>query len=123
MRVFVPKESRAGERRVALIPDVISKLTRAGFEVVVANGAGDFAGASDTQFVTAGAKIGKLDEISSADVILSVQPLTPNQFASLKSGSLTISFLSPRNAEAYNVKAKPAATNGANLRPSIPRPK
>jgi NAD(P) transhydrogenase subunit alpha len=115
VRVFVPKESKAGERRVALIPDVISKLTRAGFEVVVENGAGNFAGANDSQFVTAGAKIGKLDEISSVDVILSVQPLTPDQFASLKSGALTISFLSPSNAEANIVAAAKAGVTAFSL--------
>ncbi|NDG09882.1 MAG: NAD(P)(+) transhydrogenase (Re/Si-specific) subunit alpha, partial [Actinobacteria bacterium] len=40
MKIFVPKESRAGEIRVALVPDVISKLTRAGFEVAIESGAG-----------------------------------------------------------------------------------
>ena len=40
MRISVAKEIRAGERRVALVPDIISKLTKAGFEVVIESGAG-----------------------------------------------------------------------------------
>ncbi|MFM8855587.1 MAG: NAD(P)(+) transhydrogenase (Re/Si-specific) subunit alpha, partial [Actinomycetota bacterium] len=57
MKIFVPKESRAGEMRVALVPDVISKLTRAGFEVAIESGAGLGAGAGDKDFVSAGARV------------------------------------------------------------------
>ena len=39
MRVLVPAETKAGEKRVALVPDIISKLTRAGLKVVVESGA------------------------------------------------------------------------------------
>lgn len=57
MKIFVPKESRAGEMRVALVPDVISKLTRAGFEVAIESGAGLGAGAGDKDFLSAGASV------------------------------------------------------------------
>ena len=50
MKIFVPKEVKAGERRVALVPDVISKLTRAGFSVVIESGAGNNSSASDSEF-------------------------------------------------------------------------
>ena len=99
MKVFIPKESRAGERRVAMVPDLVSKLTRVGFEVLIENGAGVFAGSSDESFKASGALIVSSKEISSADVILSVQPLSVSQFTTLKRGAITISFLSPANSK------------------------
>ena len=98
MKVCVPKEIRAGEKRVALVPDVISKLTKLGYEVVIESGAGVAAQASDAQYVAAGASIGNNGLLTSADVVLSVQPLTPAQMATLKKGAVTISFLSPTTA-------------------------
>ena len=114
MKIFVPKELKPGEKRVALVPDVISKLTRAGFEVEIESGAGTSAGAGDSEFLSAGAKIVATGDVSkalsSADVILSVQPLTKAQFSEAKRGAITISFLSPTNA-AENIEA--AALAGA----------
>lgn len=127
MKIFVPKERNPGEKRVALVPDVISKLTRAGFEVVIESGAGLGAGAGDQEFVSAGARVVASADVASssaqvvasgdatkalatADVVLSVQPLSVDQFKSLKSGAITISFLSPTNA-VQNIEA--AASSGA----------
>ena len=114
MRIHVPKESRAGEKRVALVPDLLSKLTRAGFELSIESGAGLGAGAGDKDFSNAGAKVVSGSEahssLESADVVLSVQPLTVEQFKSLKRGAITISFLSPTSA-AENIDA--AASAGA----------
>jgi NAD(P) transhydrogenase subunit alpha len=111
MKVFIPKESRAGERRVAMVPDLVSKLTRVGFEVLMESGAGISAGANDETYKAAGAKVVPSNEIGSADVILSVQPLTVTQFASLKRGALTISFLSPANSkDLVDAAAKAGAT-------------
>ncbi len=98
MKVCVPKEIREGEKRVAVVPDVISKLTKLGYEVVIESGAGVAAQASDAQYVAAGASIGNNGLLTSADVVLSVQPLTPAQMATLKKGAVTISFLSPTTA-------------------------
>jgi len=98
MRVAVPKESRSGEKRVALVPDIINKLTRAGLEVIIESGAGVSAEFSDDQYAATGATIKSGDVISGADVIASVQPLTPDQMKSLKKGAITISFLSPTTA-------------------------
>ena len=58
MRVGVPKESAEGERRVALVPDIIKKLTNAGHEVVIEAGAGDQARIPDELLVDAGATTG-----------------------------------------------------------------
>ncbi len=115
MKIFVPKEVKAGERRVALVPDVISKLTRAGFSVEIESGAGDNSSASDSEFEKAGATIAKSDAISDADVVLSVQPLSPAQFAQLKSGAITISFLSPVSATENIDAAVKAKTTSFSL--------
>ena len=95
MRIAVPKEIKDGEKRVALVPDIISKLTKAGLEVVIESGAGVTAQASDEDFKKAGAEVKSGDVLTGADVVLSVQPLTPVQMKSLKKGAITISFLSP----------------------------
>ncbi len=94
MRVAVPLEVKAGEKRVALVPDIISKLTRLGYEVVIESGAGDHSQGTDSAYTAAGAAVVKGDVISSADIVLSVQPLNTAQMATLKSGAITISFLS-----------------------------
>lgn len=98
MRIAVPKEIRSGEKRVALVPDIISKLTKSGHQVVIESGAGVAAEYSDKQFIEAGAEVKSGDVLAGSDVILSVQPLTPSQIKSLKKGALTLSFLSQATA-------------------------
>ena len=95
MRVVVPREVREGEKRVALVPDVISKLTKLGYEVAIESGAGVHSQASDDLYRSAGASVVNGDVLNGADVVLSVQPLSAEQMKSLKSGAVTISFLSP----------------------------
>ena len=99
MRVVVPKEIRSGEKRVALVPDIINKLVRLGLEVAIESGAGLSALASDADFEAAGATIVKGDVLQSADVVLSVSSLTPAQIKTLKRGAITISFLSLSTAQ------------------------
>lgn len=94
MRVAVPREIRDGEKRVALMPDVINKLTRLGYEVVVESGAGVHSQATDDLYKAAGATVKSGNVISDADVVLSVTALTATQMKSLKKGAVTISFLS-----------------------------
>ena len=98
MLIAVPREIREGEKRVALVPDIINKLTRLGFDVVIESGAGVSAQANDADYVSAGARISQGEVLSKADAVLSVQPLTPAQMSKLKNGAVTISFLSPVTA-------------------------
>jgi NAD(P) transhydrogenase subunit alpha len=98
MRIAVPKEIREGEKRVALVPDIINKLTRLGYDVSIESGAGAHSQATDEDFKSAGASVVNGDVLKDADVVLSVSPLTPAQMSSLKKGALTISFLSPVTA-------------------------
>ena len=95
MRISVAKEIRPGESRVALVPDIISKLTKAGLEVVIETGAGVASGFTDVEYTAAGATVKSGNVISDADVVASVTALSPEQMKSLKKGALTISFLSP----------------------------
>jgi NAD(P) transhydrogenase subunit alpha len=115
MRIFVPAEQRPGENRTALVPDVISKLTRAGLTVAIESGAGVKSGARDIEYSAAGAEVisgnSINSQLASADVILSVQPLEPNRLSQLKSGAITISFLSTVSAiENINAAAKAGVT-------------
>jgi NAD(P) transhydrogenase subunit alpha len=120
MRVAVPKEIKDGEKRVALVPDIISKLTKAGLEVVIESGAGLTAQASDQDFIAAGAQIKSGDVLKDADVVLSVQPLTPAQMNSLKKGTITISFLSPTGSAESITAAVSAGVTAFSLE-SVPR--
>lgn len=95
MRVSVPRETAAYERRVALVPETVPRLTAAGLDVVVESGAGQFAYAFDTAYRAAGAIVLAGDPLSNAAAVLSVAPLTPAQAEQVPSGAVTISFLQP----------------------------
>lgn len=111
MRVAVPLERKEGEKRVALVPDIINKLTRLGYEVAIESGAGDNSQGSDAAYVAEGANVVKGDVIASADIVLSVQPLTPAQMATVKKGATTISFLSTVTAvDSIEAAVKAGAT-------------
>lgn len=124
MRILIPKESKDGERRVAIVPDIISKLAKSGFSIAIESGAGKYAGASDSEYAKAGADVvpsaSLTSELGQADVVLSVQPLDPGSFALLKSGAITISFLSPSGAE-LNIEAAARAGVTAFSLELVPR--
>ena len=124
MEIYVPKENKSGEKRVALVPEVLSKLTRAGFTISIESGAGIDAGAPDAEFAKAGARIvsgaDATKALSGADVILSVQPLEVSEFAKLKRGAITISFLSPSGAKEIIDAAVAAGVTAFSLE-SVPR--
>jgi NAD(P) transhydrogenase subunit alpha len=75
------------------VPDIISKLTKAGLEVVIESGAGVNAQAADQEFKTAGADVKSGDVLTGADVVLSVQPLTPAQMKTLKKSFSMTTYL------------------------------
>jgi len=120
MLVAVPKEIRDGEKRVALVPDIINKLTRLGLEVAIESGAGNSAQASDDAYRAAGAQVVAGDVLKSADVVLSVTALTPAQIATLKKGAITISFLSVVN-QRESIEAAMAAGVTAFSLELVPR--
>lgn len=88
------REVREHERRVALVPELVSKLTAAGLDVVVEAGAGSAAFHPDNTYRDAGANVVDGDEVlAGADVVLSVQPLTAERIGKLTAGVIAISFL------------------------------
>jgi NAD(P) transhydrogenase subunit alpha len=94
MKVGVPKETVDGERRVALVPEIVRKLTGKGFEVVVEPGAGEEAMLSDEAFEEAGAEIS--DAVWSADVVAKVAAPTDEEIAKLGSqDTVLVGFLGP----------------------------
>jgi NAD(P) transhydrogenase subunit alpha len=96
MRIGVPKETAVGERRVALVPEVVSKLKAKGLDVVVQSGAGDDAMLTDTAFEGAGAQITQdAAEIWHSDVVVTIAPPDPQAIRGLGSGSILIGFLAP----------------------------
>ena len=101
MQVFVPAETREGERRVAITPEAAQKLIKLGLTVSVESGAGVNSGQHDDEFTAVGAQLvpstGVLGAISGADVVATVRPLGSDSISKLKSGAVTVSFLSPTN--------------------------
>ena len=97
MKIAVVRETREGETRVAMVPELVGKLTGLGYELAVEPDAGRHALVADEEFVEAGATI-DADAVANADVVLSVQPLAPDAVRRLRRGAATFSFL-PVNQE------------------------
>ena len=96
MKVGVARESAAGERRVALVPEVLGKLTAAGLEILVEAGAGAGAAIPDQAYADAGATVVSTDDLyAAADVILRVQKPSGAEAARLRSGQAVVGLLQP----------------------------
>src|SRR6516165_7631032 len=94
MRIGVPKETATGEQRVALVPEVVSKLTGSGFEILVEKGAGSAASYPDAAFSEAGA--GLVDAVlGQAEGIVKVRKPTADEAGRLRQGEVLIGFLEP----------------------------
>jgi len=117
MKIAVPNESGSGERRVALVPDVIKRLSGKGHEVVVESGAGEGARIPDALFEEAGANIGSLD---GADVVVRVTVPSPEDIERLPSGSVLIGFLAPLTSP-ETTRALASASVTAFAMEAIPR--
>jgi len=95
--LVVPRETKSGEKRVALMPDVIAKLVKQGVAVAIESGAGAFAQSTDEAYRSQGAVLFSASErsthLAKADLVLTVQALPASEMAALKKGAITISFL------------------------------
>jgi NAD(P) transhydrogenase subunit alpha len=94
MRIGVAKETAPGERRVALVPDVVSRLTGSGFDVLVEKGAGEAASFPDAAYSEAGASLADA-VLGQAEGIVKVQKPSADEAAKLRQGDLLIGFLEP----------------------------
>jgi NAD(P) transhydrogenase subunit alpha len=117
MRIGVPKESAEGERRVALVPEVVRKLAggESGHEVVVERGAGAGALIPDALYEEAGAQMAEdSGRVYDAEVVVKVAPPSTEEIGHLRSDSVLIGFLQPLTAgDAIRAIAQTGATSFA----------
>ncbi len=120
--VSVPKETVPGEQRVALVPELVPRLTEAGLEVAVQSGAGELAGFFDEGYEAKGARL-EAEVFHKADILLKVQPPTINEISRMKEDSVLICFLQPyTNATAITALAERQITAfSMELMPRITR--
>ena len=96
MKVGVAKETAPGERRVALVPEALGKLTAAGLEILVERGAGDGSSFPDAAYKEAGAMIVSTDDLyKNADAILRVAKPSDGEVKKLRQGQVLLGLLSP----------------------------
>ncbi|MGZ4333457.1 MAG: Re/Si-specific NAD(P)(+) transhydrogenase subunit alpha [Gaiellaceae bacterium] len=117
MRVGIPRETTEGERRVALVPETVGKLSAQGFELVVEQGAGGAASFPDDAYVEAGATVGDPWE---AACLVKVRKPSAEERGRLHSGQVLIGFLEPLSDQA-GVEALAAAGVTAFALESVPR--
>jgi NAD(P) transhydrogenase subunit alpha len=115
MRVGVPKESAPGERRVALVPDIVSKL--ADIEVVLEPGAGEAASFTDNAYREAGATLGDPWE---AELVAKVRKPSDDEVGRLRDGQVLVGFLQPLT-DAEGIERLASAGVTAFAMESIPR--
>jgi NAD(P) transhydrogenase subunit alpha len=97
MTIGVPRETYAGEKRVATVPEVVEKLIKLGFAVRVESGAGDAANFDDESYRAAGATIADsaASLYSGSDIVFKVRAPTPDEIALMKPGTAIVSFIWP----------------------------
>src|SRR5919206_1222947 len=95
MNLSVPKETASGERRVALVPEVVERLVQNGLQVTIEPGAGEGAHHTDAAYEKAGAGTG---DGFSGEVVAKVAPPSAEEIGRLSRGSVLVGFLSPLTA-------------------------
>jgi NAD(P) transhydrogenase subunit alpha len=95
--IGIPRETAAGEKRVATVPEVVEKLKKLGFRVAVQSGAGDAANFSDDAYRAAGAEIvaDATQLWASADIVFKVRAPSPEEVGRMRAGQTLISFIWP----------------------------
>jgi len=101
MIIGIPRETRAGETRVAATPETVKKLAASGkHQLVVETGAGTLSSIPDAEFQTAGARIGSAEEALGADLVLKVRGPGTEELPKLKRGAMLVGLLNPFDAAA-----------------------
>jgi len=125
VKLAVPTETRPGERRVALVPDVVKKLVGAGWEVAIQAGAGAEAAFSNAAYTDAGATVAPdaAGVLSGAGLVVKVNPPSADEVAGLPDGVTLLSFFSVAQAEdvVRALAAKRATVFSFDLLPRISR--
>ncbi|MCX7156222.1 MAG: hypothetical protein NTW45_07250 [Rhodocyclales bacterium] len=113
LTIGVPRETLAGEKRVATVPEVVEKLIKLGFAVAVESGAGDAANCSDDTYRAAGAQIieGAAKLWAASDIVFKVCVPTTTEVGLLREGGTLIGFIWPaQNPELMQQLAAKKAT-------------
>ncbi|HSB99063.1 MAG TPA: NAD(P)(+) transhydrogenase (Re/Si-specific) subunit alpha, partial [Burkholderiaceae bacterium] len=113
LRIGVPKETAAGEKRVATVPDVVEKLVKLGFSVAVQSGAGGAANFADDTYRAAGAVVvGSAAELwAQSDIVFKVRPPSAEEVHLMREGGTLIGFVWPaQNPELLQQLAARKAT-------------
>src|SRR5881394_4661098 len=95
--IGVPREVFPGEKRVATVPDVVPKLAKLGFSVIVQSGAGEGASIGDDAYAAAGAKVvpDAAGVWSGADIVFKVRAPTAEEVQGMREGQILVSFIWP----------------------------
>jgi NAD(P) transhydrogenase subunit alpha len=95
--IGVPKEVLPGEKRVATVPEVVAKLAKLGFNVIVESGAGEAASIGDEAYTAAGAKVvpDAAAVWSGADIVFKVRAPNRDEVAAMREGQILVSFIWP----------------------------
>jgi NAD(P) transhydrogenase subunit alpha len=120
MIIGIPRESHAGETRVAATPQTVGQLIKLGYSVVVESGAGDASSFTDAAYVEAGAETG---DVWAADVVLKVNAPSDVEIAALRDKATLISLISPAlNPELVEkLSARPITVMAMDAVPRISR--
>jgi NAD(P) transhydrogenase subunit alpha len=113
LRIGVPRETAAGEKRVATVPDVVAKLVKLGFSVAVESGAGDAAHFDDDSYRAAGAEVvpTAAELWAGSDIVFKVRAPSTAEVALMREGGMLISFIWPaQNPELMQQLADRKAT-------------
>ncbi|MFO1292358.1 MAG: Re/Si-specific NAD(P)(+) transhydrogenase subunit alpha [Rubrivivax sp.] len=113
LRIGVPRETAAGEKRVATVPEVVEKLVKLGFAVSVESGAGDAANFADDTYRAAGAEVlpSAAELWAKSDIVFKVRPPAPEEVALLREGGTLVGFVWPaQNPELMQQLAARKAT-------------
>ena len=123
IKIGVPKEVREGEQRVALVPDIVNRLTKQDIQVSLETGAGALAGYTDDYYENAEIAASSADILGESDICLTVNPATNEQIEQLKEGSILVGYLNPHSdLERFNkLKAKKISAFSMELVPRISR--
>ncbi|AZZ41711.1 NAD(P)(+) transhydrogenase (Re/Si-specific) subunit alpha [Acidipropionibacterium jensenii] len=115
MRIGVPRESLAGENRVAATPVTVPRLVTLGYDVTVERGAGERASFPDAAYEEAGSTLGSGGDAWGADLVLAVNPPTDQEIALMHSGTVLVTFLAPRQDTALTDKLAAAGITGMSM--------
>src|SRR5512134_2981355 len=97
LMIGIPRETVAGEKRVATVPEVVEKLIKLGFRVAVESGAGDAANCSDEAYRAAGTEIiaGAAELWAASDIVFKVAVPTGAEVGLMREGGTLIGFVWP----------------------------